>query len=197
MSIVIERSGSYITVVAPFHPAWKAAARDLGGRWLAKQRAWEFDIRDEPRVREVLVDIYGTTGDDAPELVDVEYELSTSEGSRQTLYAVGRELAHRPGRDNPVRLGNKVGVLRGGFPANGGSRNGPKLEPFAGTVLIVRDVPRRLADEVVTTGQITILDATTAAGPRKAPPAVDRKVLAAERERLLRRLAEIEKLLGE
>ncbi len=43
-------------------------------------------------------------------------------------------------------------VLSGGFPGSGGSVKNPRVDPKEGTVLEVRDFPRKLAEEVKANG---------------------------------------------
>ncbi|HYZ41439.1 MAG TPA: DNA repair protein RadC [Stellaceae bacterium] len=56
---IIEQDGR-VVVSTPYHPAFPARARSLGGVWDAAQRIWVFDAADHARVRSLCQAIYGT-----------------------------------------------------------------------------------------------------------------------------------------
>jgi len=143
MSVKITKKDEAIIVKSNFHPEFASPAKMLGGRWNPKTRTWTFDTRDEDSVRDLCLDLFGTDGNedvDTP-LCDVRVRLSPSERS---VWFCGREIAKRSFRDSSVRLGDKVVLKEGSFPASGGSRNYPTLSGN-GVVLEVRDVPVVLA----------------------------------------------------
>lgn len=185
--ISVQTRDSRLHVTSPYHPAFPAAARRLGGRFDGATKAWTFDPRDEDRVRELLTDTYGTDGTAQGETVTVRADLGQRYGRYReaTYYLGGRQIAHRPGRDERVRLGDGVVVVTGGFPSSGGSRAHPDLNPQEGTVLEVRDLPKAAADDELERDGVTLVEVR-----------VDREALEAERERLRARLAEIDQLLG-
>lgn len=186
--ITITTEGSRIVLDAPYHPNMPKRARALGGRFDGVSKTWSFDVRDEERVRAMARDIYGTDGSTAVELVTVRVNLDVYPHERQTMFFAGRKIAHRPGRDYSVRLGDGVVVVEGGFPGSGGSMKNPALSPKDGTVLEIRDLPRTAVEaEMAKYGGIEIVE--------ESGPSVEE--LLAERERLLARLAEIDQLLPE
>lgn len=145
MAIQIVRRDTHLEVQSPYYPEWLVQARRLGGRWDPVAATWSFDVRDEAAVRTALREVYGTDGEGPVELVDVALTLVPGTYAR-TVFALGREIAHRPGRDAPVRLGEGVRILRGTFPARGGSAKYPAIGDLSqDVVLLVRDVPRDLA----------------------------------------------------
>lgn len=182
--IQITVGGGKLRLSAPYNKDFPAMAREIGGRFDRATKEWMFDARDEARVRELCRSVYGTDG--APEpMVDVRIHMDTYVDG-QELWICGRQVARRPGRDAPVRLGDGVVIIEGGFPEGGGSRGNPALSPFTGTVLEMRDVPAGHPHldndpdlEVVRKGE------------------VDRDALQGERARLKARLAEIREALGE
>jgi len=164
----------------PYHPAIPARAKTAGGRFDGGRRVWTFDPRDEARIRQMAIDIFGTDGREQVPTVTVRVDLDTVKPGSNNLFALGRELLHRPGRDASVRLGDKVVLLAGGFPSRAGSARYPELAPNPGTVIEVRDVPLPLAQSAG--NGYTIVDAT----------ADRRAALEQEAARLRARLAEIE-----
>ncbi len=135
-----------LVVEAPYHPALPAAAKDRGGKFDSASKTWSFDVRDEEAVRKMLLRIYGTDG--APtelRTIRVDAYKLASRGD-QEIWVAGRRICSRLERDAGVRLGEGVVVVTGRFPASGGSRNHPAVDPREGTILEVRDVPRRAAE---------------------------------------------------
>jgi hypothetical protein len=183
--VSIQTQGDRLWLASPFYPAMPPKARALGGDYDGETRRWSFDARDEDRVRALAIEIYGTDGTPT-ETVTVRLALDEAYTSNtpQTIYLAGWQVAHRLGRDAAVRLGEGVITVAGGFPGRGGSVKNPRLEWEPGTVLEVRDLPAGHAD--LTDAGVTVL----------GEPVVDRAALAAERERLATRIAEIGRLLG-
>lgn len=156
VQVRIERTGDAVVLAAPYHPDLPARAKALGGRW--DGRAWRFDGRDEARARELARSIYGTDGEDNPELVTFRVTLTERDATQQELWLAGRLVARRPGRDIPVRLGDGVIMVSGQFPSRAGSARHPELGGV-GVVLEVRDVPRPVVPDAP---NVEIIDARTA-----------------------------------
>lgn len=144
MTIKIEHQNDAIIVEAPYHPDFPAAARKLGGCW--NKPVWTFDVRDEDRVRELCMEIYGDDGR-PQELVNLRVNIDgiVSYESQTSLYIAGREIVRIYGRDSGARLGKGVVVLKGSF-SSGGSRKNPDVEHDPGTIVEIRDVPRTAAE---------------------------------------------------
>lgn len=182
MSVTISVASGRVSVVSPYNPSFPARAKRLGGRWDAASKAWTFDARDESRVRKVCRDIYGTDG--SPTAV-VTLRVNVSAIARgDDLWVAGRQVARRPSRDESVRLGDGVVLIKGGFEKHGGSRNSPELAPLDDTVVEVRDVAEPAARAAVEKHpeDVAIIDA----GANRRPE------LEAEAASLRARLAELE-----
>lgn len=186
---ITRTSNGRIRLTAPYHPDLPNRARMLGGKFAPSTKTWYFDARDEELVREMTRVLYGTDGEDAPPLVTIRVHLDKIRPNGGSLWLAGREVAARLGRDLPVKLGEGVIVISGGFPSTGGSRAHPRLEPKSGTVLEVRDVPETLARTEMERWSEGIV--IVESGP------IDKEALLARKEALLRELAEIKRLLGE
>lgn len=181
-------TGDTFPVTAPYNSEFISAAKRLGGRWDAPE--WVFDARDEARVRALLIECYGTDGEIA-DLVTIRIEWTENESAkRASIEANGRTIARADGRDSGARLGDGVVLLDGEF-GSGGSRANWTTTARAGTVVLVRDFPRAAAQALVAAPgrerQYSI---------EPEAPAVDADALRAERERLVARIAEIDKLLA-
>ena len=134
---IFTTTNNKLAVSGPFHPDFVEGARGLNGKWNAGQ--WEFDARDEARVRKLMVKVYGTDGSDNPELTDVTVVLDAH--TKNPFFAYGREVAVRKGRDSRVTLDYGVIVIDGKFPASCGSAKYPGLISNGTVTLEVRDVP--------------------------------------------------------
>lgn len=136
-----------VTIVASYHPDFGPAAKRIGGKF--SSGGWTFDRRDLARVKALCRDVYGSDGSAyTPTTVQVSLTGTGWDYPDDALWFAGRRVAYRSGRDVPVRLGDDVILIAGGFPDSGGSRVNVRLEPEPGTVLEVRDLPphRHLED---------------------------------------------------
>jgi hypothetical protein len=136
-----------VYVKSPYNKAFVERARELNGKWVASTSEWGFDGRDEQRVRDLCIELYGTDGRTQTNLVTLRVALGSRDGSDISLG--GRSLVRRKGRDYRAELGEGVIVLEGGFPSSGGSVKNPRVAPHDGTVLEVRDFPESLAKDLL------------------------------------------------
>lgn len=146
MDITIQTTETLCKAYTPYSPAFVSAAKKRGAKWSPSDKCWVFDAAAEASVRELCREIYGTDGSPT-ETVTLRVELTTVDG--QAIECAGRTLAYRAGRDYPVRIGEGVSCIDGGFPKSGGSMKNPRCNPEEGTVLLVREVPKAKADAVI------------------------------------------------
>ena len=188
----VTKSHVQILVEAPFNRGFISAAKSLGGRWIAPH--WVFDVRDEERVRALCLEHYG---EDDRSIVDrVTLRVTFPEGTGEysdSIILAGREIARAFGRDSGAKLGEGVVLLSGGF-CSGGSVKNWKTATRKETVVLVRDFPRAMADRLMANGGLDYEKACSVA-IEPEEPAIDRAALAAERARLVARLAEIDSML--
>lgn len=197
--IKIVTANGVTKAVTPYHPDFPSSARALGGRWVAP--TWLFDQRDEQRVRDLCIDIWGTDGQPC-ELVTLRCKAHSSlwdaAGEDCELYLAGRLIVKVRGKtDERGRLGEGVVVTSGGFCGSGSHRN-PYAASKTGTVFELRDVPRAIADRVREENPelVEIIASPVSPAPEtiKVDPA--RKALIDERAALLARLAELDAVLS-
>lgn len=197
--IKISTVGQKIKVETPYHPDFHPAARLLGGRWVAP--AWLFDARDEQRVRDLCIDIWGTDGQPC-ELVTLRCKAHSSvwdaAGNDCELYLAGRLVVKVRGKtDERGRLGVGVAVTSGGFCGSGSDRN-PYATSKTGTVFELRDVPRVIADRVREENPelVEIIASPVSPAPETIKVEPARQALIDERAALLARLAELDAVLS-
>lgn len=140
--ISISTDGGQVRLASPYHPKLPALARALGGRFDGSSRTWTFDRRDEARVHDLARQVYGTDGTPT-ETVTVRWCPPFGACASQELYFAGRQIAYRPGRDSPVRLGDGVVIVEGKLPSSGGSARNPALASYGESPVVfeIRDIP--------------------------------------------------------
>jgi hypothetical protein len=185
--------GDKLSVVSPYYADFAKRAKALGGKWSATGKRWVFDSRIEPEVRKALLSCYGEDGSGPVECVTVRFDISEYKHNA-ILDNLGRVLCQRSGRDSPVRLGDGVAIVQGGFPESGGSMKYPSISAREGTILQIFDVPRVLAEHAASswkkgdgTLEVTIV---TEPGTDKVEgdPTEDRTAIVAHAREALTRL---------
>lgn len=190
MNVVIDVRDSTISVESPYNADFVKAARDMGGRWDGSSSSWLFDRRDEADVKALCMKIYGTDGD-MSDVVTIKVTFPEGyEEYTEPIALSGRLIARAFGRDSGARLGEGVRLVSGGFNSGGSVKNW-KTVANEGTATLVRDFSRAAAEELAESPPsgmlIEIIDES---GP-------DKGALKAERARLMARIGEIDRLLGE
>lgn len=184
--------GSVVCARITPHPAFPVAARLLGGfkhMSTGDHETWTFDVGIEGRVRTLCIDIWGTDGSLATDLDTVTLRWIVPDARERELWLAGRLVARREQRDDPVRLGNGVTVVQGGFWPAGGSKKNPRLDPYDGTVVEIRNVPRAAADTAAALdGDVTVIETDEPLSKEK---------LSERRDQLLDDLRAINELLDE
>jgi Trp operon repressor len=196
MSITVTTANGKTSVQSPYDRDFVAKAKTIGGKWDGTKKAWTFDARDEDRVRDLCRQVYGTDGNpvDTSDLVTVRVRLADHEGDKWDNAAkfAGQRIAHRPGRDEDVRLAANVVLIQGELAPSGGSMRYPLINAADDVIVEVRDIPRAtLSLEREDSYEIV---GETKVGETKN---VDVDALLAEREQLLARIAEIDAMLPE
>lgn len=186
--------GERIRVFSPYNAEFPTRAKELGGRWDASARCWTFDPRDEPAVRSLCREFYGTDGSAPADVMTIRFDFDKlglrdmGDLQRSRKFTLGgRMVCERPGRDWRVKLGQGVVLVDGVFAASGGSMKHPALGDLSGVVLEIRDLPRRMVEDAVDIYGEAV-DVMAAATPGVAR----RDALMAELASLRQRIAEIE-----
>jgi hypothetical protein len=191
VDILINPGETRATLYYPFNPgANEQIKQGLNGRLSnvvvgGLGKGWEIDIRDVERAQAIFRDCFGNDGSpgDYDDLVTVRVDLSVHQVQDYAWFA-GRPIARRAGRDEPVKLSSNVVLVEGKLSSSGGSMKYPTLNIASGTIVEIRDLPRK-ALEAEHPDNYEIVG--------EEDPKV---ALAAEKERLLARVAEIDALLA-
>lgn len=186
----IHKTETEICVESDYNWLFIKAARALNGSFSNKK--WCFNIVDEERVRAACFKYYGDDGIQR-DTVTLRAEWQES-GSRQcgAIEVFGRQVASATGRDSGARTKSGVILLEGGF-SSGGSYKNWETKVASGTVVLIRDFPRAAALELVEECEP---DDRLLYSIEPEQTVINKDALAAERERLMGRIAEIDSLLS-
>ena len=174
-------------IYTPYNAEFVSKIKLLGGRWNPSEKCWivaEFKADD---VRAAMRSVYGQDDQPVSETVDVilkfdeeYYELCAP------VTMLGRTIATAWGRDSGARMGDEVMFIEGKPKSGGSVKNWHTVIP-AGSVVKLPNLPKTATKECELPYGVTM---------QIIGKDIDRKALEAEKEKLLARLAEIEKLLA-
>lgn len=193
-TVEIKQSGpGKIEVRAEYHPDFPAAVRGLNGKF--EKPYWYFDSRDEIRIREICRSIYGTDGTDGtsdkPTATIRATAVDDISQSAAGVYLLGRCIAYATGRDSGARLGGNV-VLISGRASSGGSVKNWTTVIRKGSMFEIRDLPEGALSLPFNERQWQWQRYTPAGSQAEYATS-----LRQERDRLVRRLVEIDAELDE
>lgn len=185
----ITRENGRAKVFTPYNKDFVAKVKSIGGaKWNGAEKCWTIPETEVDIVRGYMMEVYGET-DCADDSERVTVKITFADNEEETCEGItmfGKNIARAFGRDTGARLGEDVTLLSGNI-TSGGSRMNWKTVVEAGTVIKVRNISRNAlgipTDYNVTVEEIREVE-------------IDRAALMDEREKLLARLAEIEKLLA-
>nr|WP_278770799.1 hypothetical protein [Limosilactobacillus mucosae] len=192
ISIRTDADKAYIS--SPYNPEFVKEIHSIGSaKWHAVTKEWQVPVESLEDAKQVLRDVYGTDGSENNEpkvtvklTIDDNVDLGDIQSIDNELVMTlfGREIMSARGRDSGVKVADGVTVK--GKYKSGGSMKYPTIEFGKGTEVIVYNVPESLAKKAkVKHATVEIV----------SEPKVDRQALLDEKERLLKRIAEIDKLL--
>lgn len=190
---IIETADGRAEVYTPYSAEFVAALKkQIGGaRWNASKKCWTVPEDALDMVREIIRSVYGYTDlDDAGRLCTVVLRTTdVVKGERGPVALFNRPVARAYSRDSGAAVCDGV-VFREGSPESWGSVKWWYTVIPEGCIFEMHHVPEK-AIEKEDFSEYEILSIT--------PEGEDdnRKRLLEEREKLLARLAEIDKELGE
>lgn len=185
----IEVKNGVANVYAPYNPDFVKKIKGIGGaKWNSSEKCWSIPGTAVEVVREIMTDVYGYSDVKENETISLKVTFNSyasSECSDVVLF--GKILAHASSRDSGARVGDDVAYIRGGA-TSGGSRNNWDSIVKEGSVAILSNVNKNVYEKTEIEYDVTIEVLETKANKQQ---------LSEEKERLLKRISEIDKLLQE
>ncbi len=179
-----------IAVDTPYNPSFVSKIKKAGGKWNPGNKTWEIDERTIDTVRAIMREVYGQ--DDMPqETVTVKVTIGDKNLKewRAPVVLFGRNIASARGRDGGARVGEGVCFEKGGCDSGGSMKNWYTIVS-AGSEITIYEVPRLAVEQKLGwKDEYGTFEVVENGDPLAA--------LRAEKEALLKRLAEIEELLNE
>ena len=188
MNITTKIKGDEAYLYTPYNNKFVSAIKGIGGAyWDRDEKAWVVPANMLDQAREIMLRIYGES--DIPIAKKISVELTFNKGiyrTREAITIYGKTICRAYGRDSGGYAGEDVAFIEG-MPESGGSVKNWTSGVPQGSVVVLRNVPEMLLDEKLPEGvSAKIFDNEST-----------RDELIAEKEKLLARIAEIDKLLGE
>lgn len=185
MKITVENNRA--NVYSPYNADFVSKIRGIGGaKWDSSAKCWSVPAESVDQVREIMLDVYGETDLISGRKVSVRLTFSQSVAEYNapvTIY--GKTVSRAFGRDSGARVGNDVAFVQGAPKSGGSAKNWTSVVP-EGSVVVLHNVPESMLEQELPGG-------VTAEVLSDEP---NRAELLREKERLLARLAEIDRLLA-
>lgn len=185
MKITVEDGTA--KVFTPYNPEFVRRIKTVGrAKWNGSEKCWQVSDQAVEAVREIMMDVYGETDiPDCGEKISVRVTfLEEHDELREAYTLFGKTIASAFGRDSGARTGEEA-IFVQGAPRSGGSVKNWRTVIPKDCIVELHNVPKALVDANTDDRiEIQILESR-----------IDKTALLAEKERLLKRLAEIEELL--
>lgn len=185
----IEVANGVANVYTPYNPEFVKKIKGIGGaKWNGTQKCWSIPETAVEAVREIMTDVYGYS--DVKENETVSLKVTFNEAicsGRSDVVLFGKVLAHAYGRDSGARVGDDVAYISGGATSGGSAKNWDSIVK-EGSIAILSNVNKSVYEKAEIEYNITV---------EVIEAKANKQSLLEEKERLMKRLAEIEKLLQE
>ena len=176
-------------VYTPYNPDFVKRIKGIGGAiWNGSKKCWIIPETAIKAVREIMDDVYGYSDVKENETLTLKLTFNKCVSSEcSDVVFFGKVLSHAYGRDSGARIGDDVAYISGGA-ASGGSAKNWKSIVEEGSIAILSNVNKIVYEKSKIEHGITVevIENTN-----------NKQSLLEEKERLLKRIAEIEELLQE
>ncbi len=109
-----------VKVQTPYNAEFVTKAKNLGGKWDSLSKSWIFNENVLNYVKEILIQIYGVTGETTYQTCTLVVKNYSAEVVTGAVDLFGRTIARASGRDTGVSLGEGI-VWINGKKQSGGS----------------------------------------------------------------------------
>lgn len=185
----IKVKGDVADVYSPYNPEFVRRVKALGGQWEREERCWTIRAESIDAVRAAMDEVYGRSDLEPGKTVTVVATFDRDDSAALSGYMLfGQTIAVARDRDSGARVGDNAAFLRG-EPKSGGSRSNWYTLIPAGSEVEIYKVPADYAAKCMDNLPEGVTARIKDEGPNYA-------ALAAERDRLMARIAEIDRLLA-
>lgn len=119
--ISLEMRGDKIKVIAPYTKEFVEKARDLHGRW--KYEAWWFDDSALDSIRQMLLGMWNTTGEQPYDNCCLLIKNYSSSARCDAVYLFNRMIAKAFGHRSSIRFGPDIRFITGTCKPSGAGYN--------------------------------------------------------------------------
>jgi len=184
----IERIEGKLEITTPYSSSFVTAIKKLGGKWNKDKKVWVVDEEFENKVNDLIIRIYNYDITGTEKVITVQYNAKDFYDGDDIV--IGNRIAvYRPSRDQEVRLKDTI-IIENDFPARGGSAQYPTVFEYNAEydVILRTDLYERYYNKLTDEEKekVEIIEKES-----------ERDVLLREKEKLEKRLKEINKLLEE
>lgn len=185
----IEVKNGVANVYTPYNPDFVKKIKGIGGaKWNGSEKCWAIPETAVKVAREIMDDVYGYSDVKENETISLKITFNESVSERrEDVVLFGKILAHAYGRDSGARVGDDVAYISGGATSGGSVKNWRSVVKD-GSVAILSNVNKSVYEKTEIGYDVTVEILETK---------VNKQQLLEEKERLLKRIAEIDKLLQE
>lgn len=196
-NINITINNGKANLYTPYNANFVAQIKHIGGaKWDSANRCWTIPADMVDEAREIMVSVYGYCDEqDSAETVTVEINTTDSlwSAERESITMFGKTVAQAWGRDTGAKVGADVAIISGKVGSNGSAKNWVSTVE-AGSKIILKNVSKAIYEKEI---EATLAKYGKDCTIKVIDQNIDREALKAEKEKLMARLAEIEKLLAE
>lgn len=181
-------------IYAPYNSDFVGRMKMLGGVWNAKQERWQLSEGAVDAAREAMIACYGRCDYKPSETVTAVVEIKSEVTSdyKDSFRLFGRIIATARGNNGKATIGAGAALVDGKAPCGDGTKSDWYVSVPAGCVIEVYDLPKDYAaQEVERLNEDDSYNAYIKDGSSK----IYRSALIRERERLAKRIAEIDVML--
>ena len=122
-TINLKKENGMLVVSTPYNSEFVNRAKNLGGRWDAKNSTWVFDESVEDYVKQTLLDIFGVTGEASYETCSLIVRNFTKNAKKSGVELFSRTIAIAFGRDTGAKLGDGIVWIDGKKVSDGSYKN--------------------------------------------------------------------------
>lgn len=192
MKITLNDDKTLAYIESPYNAEFISKIKTIGAaRWNPSKKAWQIPAEHTDLARSMMRQIYGEC--DLPEnikyvTVELHFDKECRSSSCAPISIFQREIARARGRDTGAIVGDDV-IFTEGKPTSGGSRANYTTIIPAGSIATVYSIPETLLGSELPDGVTYKII--------QDDKIQEHKSLIIEREKLLARLEEINKILGD